>query len=83
LAIYQPIGGPSKLVGNSEYTFPVPGSGNRKHCDSLDFLMLVTYMNGISKLYWFKIFLWICNRLHFRMGPLKFSYAIPLNTDGK
>jgi outer membrane protein insertion porin family len=74
-----PIGGASKLIGNIEYTFPIPGSGVDKtlrlfsffdagnvYADTPDFSGLRTsYGFGLS---------WISP-----LGPLKFSYGFPLN----
>jgi outer membrane protein insertion porin family len=74
-----PIGGASKLVGNIEYTFPIPGSGVDKtlrlfsffdagnvYADTPDFSGLRTsYGFGLS---------WISP-----LGPLKFSYGFPLS----
>ena len=75
-----PVGGASKLVGNIEYTFPIPGSGVDKtlrifsffdagnvYEDTPDFSGLRTsYGFGLS---------WISP-----LGPLKFSYGFPMST---
>jgi outer membrane protein insertion porin family len=74
-----PIGGASKLVGNIEYTFPIPGSGVDKtlrlfsffdagnvYADTPDFSgWRTSYGFGLS---------WISP-----LGPLKFSYGFPLS----
>ena len=80
LGIYQPTGGSSKAVFNAEYAFPVPGSGTDKTLRFFVFFdagnvydgapnvgdLRYSYGAGIT---------WISP-----LGPLKFSYGIPLNT---
>jgi outer membrane protein insertion porin family len=73
-----PTGGQSKIVTNVEYTFPVPGSGVDKT------LRLFTFVDGgnvfqninLSLRYSYGLGLsWISP-----LGPLKFSYGIPINS---
>jgi outer membrane protein insertion porin family len=76
IGTYQPTGGQSKIVGNVEYTVPVPGSGVDKTLrtfafidggnafgNNLNLVLNYSYGLGIS---------WISP-----LGPLKFSYGIP------
>ena len=74
---FLPTGGQSKIVTNVEYTFPVPGSGVDKT------LRLFTFADGgnafqdinLSLRYSYGVGLsWISP-----LGPLKFSYGIPIN----
>ena len=73
-----PTGGQSKIVTNVEYTVPVPGSGTDKTLrtfvfadggnafgSSLNLVLRYSYGIGIE---------WISP-----LGPLKFSYGIPIN----
>ena len=79
IGAYQPTGGQSKIVTNIEYTFPVPGSGVDKT------LRLFTFVDGGNAFgtninlvlrYSYGIGLsWISP-----LGPLKFSYGIPIRT---
>ncbi|MBU3577137.1 outer membrane protein assembly factor BamA [Polynucleobacter sp. UK-Kesae-W10] len=72
----QPTGGQSKIVGNVEYTVPVPGSGIDKTLrvftfvdggnafgENINLVLKYSYGLGVS---------WISP-----LGPLKFSYGIP------
>jgi outer membrane protein insertion porin family len=75
---WLPTGGQSKIVTNVEYTFPVPGSGVDKTLRLFGFVdggntfqainlnLRYSYGVGLS---------WISP-----LGPLKFSYGIPINT---
>jgi outer membrane protein insertion porin family len=75
---WLPTGGQSKIVTNVEYTFPVPGSGADKTLRLFGFVdggntfqainlnLRYSYGVGLS---------WISP-----LGPLKFSYGIPINT---
>ena len=76
IGAWQPTGGQSKIVGNVEYTVPVPGSGVDKtlrtfafidggnaYGNNLNLVLNYSYGLGIS---------WISP-----LGPLKFSYGIP------
>ena len=79
IGAYQPTGGQSKIVTNIEYTFPIPGSGVDKT------LRLFTFVDGGNAFgtninlvlrYSYGIGLsWISP-----LGPLKFSYGIPIKT---
>jgi outer membrane protein insertion porin family len=73
----QPTGGQSKIVNNVEYTVPVPGSGVDKtlrvfgfvdggnvYNQNINLVLRYSYGLGLS---------WISP-----LGPLKFSYAIPI-----
>ena len=73
---YQPTGGQSKIVGNVEYTVPVPGSGIDKTLRTFAFIdggnafgsninLVLNYSYGLG-------ISWISP-----LGPLKFSYGIP------
>ena len=79
IGAYQPTGGQSKIVTNLEYTVPVPGSGVDKTLrvfgfvdggnafgQHLNLVLRYSYGLGIS---------WISP-----LGPLKFSYGIPVKT---
>ena len=76
--VNQPLGGQSKIVTNLEYTVPVPGSGVDKtlrvfsfldggnvYGDTINLVLRYSYGLGLS---------WISP-----LGPLKFSYGIPIN----
>ena len=76
IGAWQPTGGQSKIIGNVEYTVPVPGSGVDKTLrtfafidggnafgNNLNLVLSYSYGLGIS---------WISP-----LGPLKFSYGIP------
>lgn len=74
---FLPTGGQSKIVTNVEYTFPVPGSGADKT------LRLFTFADGGNAFQDINLVLrysyglglsWISP-----LGPLKFSYGIPIN----
>ena len=74
---FLPTGGQSKIVTNVEYTFPVPGSGADKT------LRLFTFADGGNAFQDINLVLrysygvglsWISP-----LGPLKFSYGIPVN----
>ncbi len=74
---WLPTGGQSKIVTNVEYTFPVPGSGVDKTLrlfgfvdggntfQTINLALRYSYGVGLS---------WISP-----LGPLKFSYGIPIN----
>jgi len=74
---WLPTGGQSKIVTNVEYTFPVPGSGVDKTLrlfgfvdggntfQTINLVLRYSYGVGLS---------WISP-----LGPLKFSYGIPIN----
>ena len=75
----QPTGGQSKIVTNVEYTVPVPGSGVDKtlrmfgfvdggnvYGENINLVLRYSYGLGLS---------WISP-----LGPLKFSYGIPINS---
>jgi len=75
---WLPTGGQSKIVTNMEYTFPVPGSGVDKTLriftfadggnafQDINLVLRYSYGIGLS---------WISP-----MGPLKFSYGIPIKS---
>jgi outer membrane protein insertion porin family len=75
---WMPTGGQSKIVGNVEYTVPVPGTGTDKTLrtfvftdggnafgSNLNLVLRYSYGVGIE---------WISP-----LGPLKFSYGIPIS----
>jgi outer membrane protein insertion porin family len=80
LGIYQPTGGSSKAVFNAEYTMPIPGAGADKTLRFFTFFDAGNVYNGVPDVtdlrYSYGIGIaWISP-----LGPLKFSYGIPLNT---
>jgi outer membrane protein insertion porin family len=80
LGIYQPTGGSSKAVFNAEYAFPVPGSGTDKTLRFFVFFDGGNVYNGAPNFGDLRYsygagITWISP-----LGPLKFSYGIPLNT---
>ena len=74
-----PVGGASKLVGNMEYTFPLPGSGVDKTLRIFSFFDAGNVyentpdLSGLRTSYGFGLS-WISP-----LGPLKFSYAFPMS----
>ena len=78
--VTSPTGGSSKLVLNGEYTFPVPGSGVDKTLRLFGFVDAGNVFDGtiemsqLRKSYGFGLS-WISP-----LGPLKFSYALPINS---
>ncbi|MEI7426569.1 MAG: outer membrane protein assembly factor BamA [Betaproteobacteria bacterium] len=80
LGIYQPTGGSSKAVFNAEYAFPVPGSGTDKTLRFFVFFDAGNVYDGAPNVGDLRYaygagITWISP-----LGPLKFSYGIPLNT---
>ena len=84
VGMYQATGGPSKLIGNLEYTLPMPGTGTDKTLRIFGFFDAgnvyagpISFSGpngtGIRTAYGLGIS-WISP-----LGPLKFSYAMPLN----
>lgn len=73
------IGGSSKVIGNVEYTFPIPGSGVDKTLRLFGFFDAGNVydskisMSDLRTSYGFGLS-WISP-----LGPLKFSYGIPIN----
>ena len=76
---YQPTGGQSKIVTNVEYTFPVPGSGVDKTLRLFTFVdggnAFGTNINLVLKYSYGLGLSWISP-----LGPLKFSYGIPVKS---
>jgi outer membrane protein insertion porin family len=74
-----PVGGASKLVGNMEYTFPLPGSGVDKTLRIFSFFDAGNVyentpdLSGLRTSYGFGLS-WISP-----LGPLKFSYGFPMS----
>jgi len=74
-----PVGGASKLVGNVEYTFPIPGSGVDKTLRIFSFFDAGNVyentpdLSGLRTSYGFGLS-WISP-----LGPLKFSYGFPMS----
>lgn len=80
IGIYQPTGGSSKAVFNAEYSFPVPGSGTDKTLRFFVFFDAGNVYDGAPQISDLRYsygggVTWISP-----LGPLKFSYGIPLNT---
>ena len=73
------MGGASKLVGNVEYTFPIPGSGVDKTLRIFSFFDAGNVyentpdLSGLRTSYGFGLS-WISP-----LGPLKFSYGFPMS----
>ncbi len=80
LGIYQPIGGPSKMIGNIEYTFPVPGSGTDKTLRFFGFFDAGNVYDGMPNFSGLRYSYGLGIAWISPLGPLKFSYAFPLNT---
>ncbi len=80
LGIYQPIGGPSKMIGNFEYTFPVPGSGTDKTLRFFGFFDAGNVYEGLPNFSGLRYSYGLGIAWISPLGPLKFSYAFPLNT---
>ncbi len=78
VGLWLPTGGQSKIVTNVEYTFPVPGSGVDKT------LRVFTFVDGGNAFQDINLALRYSYGLGFSwispLGPLKFSYGIPINS---
>ena len=81
LGIYQPTGGSSKSVFNVEYSFPLPGSGVDKTLRFFTFFDAGNVYNGAPDVTNLRYSTGVGITWISPLGPLKFSYGLPINTD--
>jgi len=74
-----PVGGSSKLVGNAEYTFPVPGSGVDKTLRIFSFFDAGNIYDGAPDFSGLRTSYGLGLSWISPLGPLKFSYAFPMS----
>ena len=78
LGVYQSTGGSSKLVGNIEYTFPVPGAGTDKTLRFFGFFDAGNVYDGVPSVSGLRYSYGLGISWISPLGPLKFSYAFPI-----
>jgi len=81
LGLYQPTGGSSKAIFNVEYSFPLPGSGVDKTLRFFTFFDAGNVYNGAPDVTDLRYSTGVGITWISPLGPLKFSYALPINTD--
>lgn len=74
-----PVGASSKLVGNAEYTFPVPGSGVDKTLRIFSFFDAGNIYDGVPDFSGLRTSYGLGLSWISPLGPLKFSYAFPMS----
>ncbi len=74
-----PVGASSKLVGNAEYTFPVPGSGVDKTLRIFSFFDAGNIYDGAPDFSGLRTSYGLGLSWISPLGPLKFSYAFPMS----
>lgn len=78
LGINQSTGGSSKLVGNMEYTFPMPGAGTDKTLRFFGFFDAGNVYDGAPSFSGLRYSYGLGISWISPLGPLKFSYGIPI-----
>ena len=68
------------MIGNIEYTFPVPGSGTDKTLRFFGFFDAGNVYDGFPNFSGLRYSYGLGIAWISPLGPLKFSYAFPLNT---
>ena len=77
--VIVPVGASSKLVGNAEYTFPVPGSGVDKTLRIFSFFDAGNIYDGAPDFSGLRTSYGLGLSWISPLGPLKFSYAFPMS----